>query len=223
MDRHPGHGSAMAAVVTSLLLVVACGGNQGSSEIGAPTTIPTAAPVASPVASAATTPSAATPVAVTPSASAAAVAAPPLACPPASGTIDLASLLVIPAEKRLACLGRTEITFVAWVVPQDGRGGMCSGQPAWLTCRLNVPADQVAATERADDPTLGVIPDPNAIMPASWEGILPAGTWVRVTGHFDDPAAATCAGAAFQDVDTPALLVRWCRALFVATRVAAAP
>jgi hypothetical protein len=37
------------------------------------------------------------------------------------------------------------------------------------------------------------------------------------------PTAATCAGTAFQDVDTSALLVRWCRALFVATRVTVAP
>ena len=223
MDRHPAHGGAITAVVISLLLLVGCGGNQGPGEIGAPATIPTAAPVAAAATPAAATPVAVTPVAVTPSASAAAVAAPPLACPPEPGLIDLAGLLVIPAEKRLACLGRTEVTFVAWVVPQMGRGGTCVGEPAWLTCRLNVPADQLAATEGADDPTLGVIPDPDAIMPAPWEGILPAGTWVRVTGHFDDPAAATCAGATFQDVDTPALLVRWCRALFVATRVTAAP
>ena len=147
----------------------------------------------------------------------------PLACPPAAGTIDLAALLAVPAATRRACLGRTEVTFRGWVVPQEGRGGTCSGTPAWLTCRLNVPADQVRAQASLDGPTLGVIPRPTAAMPAAWEGILPAATWVEVTGHFDDPAAATCTGATFQSVDTPARLVGWCRAQFVATRVAPAP
>jgi hypothetical protein len=146
----------------------------------------------------------------------------PLACPPAPGLIDLASLLAVPAGKRLACLGRTQMAFRAWVVPQDGRGGTCSGRPAWLTCRLNVPADRVAAGV-GTRPTLGVIPDPMAVMPASWGGGLPPGTWVLVTGHFDDPAAVTCADATFQAVDTPARLVRWCRSQFVATQVTMAP
>ena len=154
----------------------------------------------------------------------------PLTCPPASGTIDLASLLLIPADKRLACLGRTEVTFRAWVVPQMGRGGTCGGPPAlvWLTCTLSVPADQVAANRALSGPTLGVIPRPGAAIPASWGGLLPPGTWVQVTGHFDDPAAAGC-GAAFSSgftkgaIDTPAKFVTWCRSQFVTTRVAAVP
>jgi len=55
MDRHPAHGGALTAVVISLLLLVACGGDQGPGETGAPTAIPTAAPVASPVAPAVAT------------------------------------------------------------------------------------------------------------------------------------------------------------------------
>jgi len=146
----------------------------------------------------------------------------PLACPPVSGMIDLAGLLLIAEGKRLACLGGTPVTFTAWVMPQDGRGGTCSGRPTWLTCRLNVPADQAAAHVGAG-PTLGVIPHPTAVMPASWEGALPPGTWVQVTGHFDDPAAATCADALFGTVNTPARLVLWCRSQFVATRVTMVP
>jgi hypothetical protein len=157
-------------------------------------------------------------------------AIPPLACPPASGMIDVASLLLIPAERRLACLGRTEVTFRAWVVPQGGRGGTCGGPPAliWLTCTMSVPPDAVAAHMVLTGPTLGVTPRPGAAIPASWRGILPPGTWVQVTGHFDDPAAAGC-GAAFivgtskGGIDTPAKFVTWCRSQFVATRVAAVP
>jgi hypothetical protein len=157
-------------------------------------------------------------------------AIPPLACPPASGPIDLAALLTIPAEKRLACLGRTEVTFRAWVVPQGGRGGTCGGPPAliWLTCTMSVPADQVAAYRALTGPTLGVIPRPGAAIPASWGGLLPPGTWVQVTGHLDDPAAAGC-GSAFSagfskgGIDTPAKFVTWCRSQFVATRVATVP
>jgi hypothetical protein len=157
-------------------------------------------------------------------------AIPPLACPPASGTIDLAALLIIPAEERLACLGRTEVTFRAWVVPQGGRGGTCGGPPAliWLTCTMSVPADQVAAYRALTGPTLGVIPRTVAAIPASWGGLLPPGIWVQVTGHFDDPAAAGC-GAAFISgmgkggVNTPAKFVTWCRSQFVAIRVAAVP
>jgi poly-gamma-glutamate synthesis protein (capsule biosynthesis protein) len=43
MDRHPAQGGAITAVVISLLLLVACCGNQGPGEAGAPTTIPAAA------------------------------------------------------------------------------------------------------------------------------------------------------------------------------------
>jgi hypothetical protein len=152
-----------------------------------------------------------------------------LSCPPRSAAIDLASLLAIPGAKRVACLGRAALSFRAWVVPQGGRGGTC-GPPEdliWLSCKLSVPPDAVAAHRMLFGPTLGVIPRRDAVIPASWGGALPPGTWVQVTGHFDDPAAARC-GEAFspgmgQGIDTPAEMVTWCRSQFVATRLAASP
>ena len=51
--------------------------------------------------------------------------------------------------------------------------------------------------------------------------------WVRVTGHFDDPAAAICndgISTGFVDASIPtASLVRTCRTQFVVTRMQSTP
>jgi hypothetical protein len=90
-----------------------------------------------------------------------------------------------PAE-RLTCYGDRELTFEAWV-PMREYGGICEFGPphSWMICEdywlASGPGTSPAWLDYAFAPNARVAKGAD-----SW------GRHVRVTGHFDDPAARQC-------------------------------
>jgi hypothetical protein len=110
-------------------------------------------------------------------------------CP--SAPRDLAAFMVLDLSAAPVCFGDAHITMRAWSVrcQQCWGSGPGLGEPAWLmaptTNQLYLsPIKPVEAfewwTSMILDPSVAVDPIANG------------GTWVELTGHFDDPAAATC-------------------------------
>ena len=130
---------------------------------------------------------------------------------------DLATIVGLDPSARLACFGGSTITFEATVskaISDCGIGPRI--EPAWF-CLPGVFVDVPAP---ADGPgPLDVYWDPaSGITPASF----PTDRTVRITGHFDDPAAATChvtSVPAGQSRATPDAVVLACRETFVVTGV----
>jgi hypothetical protein len=123
-----------------------------------------------------------------------------------------AVLAGITAWARLACHGRSELVLEgSWV---NGAGGIWpwDGAPAWL-----VPPDVERAISDGDGQFYFVLA-PGVVVPA---GLEAQGGNVRITGHFDDPAAATCVIRAGEPiVEQPAAsVVLFCRERFVVTSV----
>jgi hypothetical protein len=106
------------------------------------------------------------------------------------GEVTLSELLVRDVEPRANCLGSRPVTFRAYVSPRAGTG-TCLTRP--------IPGDE--GLPMCDGPSRILVPLPGdedgltAFLP---EGMdleeVPTDTWILATGHFDDPAAATCAG-----------------------------
>ena len=92
---------------------------------------------------------------------------------------------MLPSE-RLTCHARRELTFEAWIPPME-YGGICEfGAPhSWMICE-----DYWLATGPGPSPGLvqyALAPDAKVD-----KGAQRWGKHVRVTGHFDDPAAVGC-------------------------------
>jgi hypothetical protein len=126
----------------------------------------------------------------------------------------------------LACFGSEPITFRGWwpEIPDDaGLGGACAAQEepsGWLLCQ-NINYDIVLADEGEDFFGIGVRVSTD---PASGVAMPERGTWVEVTGHYDDPAAQGCdeaANAAGDAEDPDALIVLICRTELVLESVEA--
>lgn len=105
---------------------------------------------------------------------------------PASPTLP--QLLAMAWGERLLCLGATPITLAGVIVGEHAPDLEVSGQPAWLA--------QDSAVRLYDDrgPTgvggwMQIHVDPASGLS------LPRGTLLEITGHFDDPAAASCSRA----------------------------
>jgi hypothetical protein len=133
----------------------------------------------------------------------------PVTCP-ALGSLRPAVLAGMTAWARLSCYGNQELVLEGtWV---NGSGGIWpwDGEPAWL-----VPPDVERAISDTDGQFYFVLA-PNVVLPAGVEAI---GGGVRITGHFDDPASATCVVRAGEPmVEQPAESVRlFCRERFVVT------
>ena len=124
--------------------------------------------------------------------------------------------------ERLSCYGGRELTFEAWI-PHSEYGGTCPfGSPYdWMLCW-----NYWLATGPGQSPgylNYGLHPDARldkGLDPASW------GAHVRVTGHFDDPAAAQCPEPGWDgpplegwDSQTRADFVDDCRKQFIVTRM----
>ena len=122
-------------------------------------------------------------------------------CPGRVGSIlDVAGLQ--PFE-RLVCFGNRDLTLSPVRRDDPGWGGI-SAKPSWLAVS-DVPwlggpegADFLTGLPVSVDPSTGIA--------------IPRATWLTVTGHFDDAAAAEC----------PRELVVWCRERFVITKLSRA-
>ena len=139
----------------------------------------------------------------------------PVTCP-ALDSLHPAVLAGMTAWARLTCYGNQELVLEgAWI---GGNGGIWpwEGEPAWL-----VPPDVERGVSDADT-AFSFVLAPGVVVPAALES---GGGRVRITGHFDDPAAATCVIHAGEPmVEQPAESVRlFCRERFVVTNVELVP
>lgn len=139
------------------------------------------------------------------------IAAWPGACPAS----NLEDFWQVPSLLLLACFGGNDLVL-------EGTLHQCSYSvpgyisPAWLV--------HVSCEIRPDMPS-----DAFSLRPGfqvhQEEADVPAhdleGHWVRVTGHFDDPAARTCVEdwSPLGEPTPPAQLILGCRAAFVATDI----
>lgn len=105
--------------------------------------------------------------------------------PPPSSAVDF---LVLDRALAVACLGDTPITFRAWSPRCDGCFGesVPNGRPAWLATpgTNQLP---ITALEGFDGSSSSVVLGPGIDQDPGW-----AGKWLELTGHFDDPASASC-------------------------------
>ena len=142
--------------------------------------------------------------AASPSASASASVTSSPRCPDSEP--DLAFLISMTGWERLACFGDRPMT----VVGTYGCGG-CGGtepgiyEPSWLAAPVHI--DFLWVDWRIGAPLdLHIAPDSGLAFP-------PEGSIVRMTGHFNDPAAATCI---FTGADgNPETIEEGCREAFV--------
>lgn len=145
----------------------------------------------------------------------------PTACPGAA--VDLQAVAEVKPAARATCFGSRELTLRGWVFePTDAvfdcviTGG---DPPPWLLCATE--HQLLTAEERPPGPLddlafMRVAADPDGpvgrIHLGDVSGPVPVNTWVEVTGHFNDPAAAAC-GALGADFRTD------CAGTFVLTAV----
>jgi len=132
---------------------------------------------------------------------------------------DFLEFTVADTAGLVACRGDAPISFRAWSVECPGCSGYQVGvaEPAWLLR----PTDQLylSPVESRDQNWWGatVLRPPLTVDP-SW-----LSNWIEITGHFDDPAAATChsppTADALQWWQGQQALVNQCRQTFVATAV----
>lgn len=139
-------------------------------------------------------------------------------CP--AGPVTIAKIVATDANDRVACFGSRQLTFRAWVVdPGVGYGGAClQVNPTWLQeCVL---PDWLLASNRTG--TGEIHGQLHALKrPDATGDLTGVSRWVDVTGHFDDPAAATCQVEAGPSPGEPpvAWFVLQCREQFVVTRI----
>ena len=124
-----------------------------------------------------------------------------------------------PGGDPVACYGDSPLSFDATWLGGGEADCPAAPQPAWLACSafsLQAPGD----TRKVGVPTLFVAIDPSASLS------IPSGPYgqVRVTGHFDDPAAQTCHETQLGDAETLAPVtetIERCRRVFVVTEAVA--
>ena len=135
--------------------------------------------------------------------------------------VDAISFVNLDRPEAVACFGDAPIKVRVWSNPCDGCLGAPGGtyEQGWLAA----PEHNVLAVGPVQWPDMSwayLIVDPslgNQIDP-SWSG-----TWLEVTGHFDDPRATACRW--IPDADTFAYYsgarqtIESCRQQFVVTRV----
>lgn len=143
------------------------------------------------------------------------VGSPPTDCPAPPTTFAAFGALgsTMPMADVVDCLGRTDLTFVAYSGPPHGIGGTLNGiAPEWLGEPLSY--ELFLHEDATDEAAMAFV----AIRPGSGVS-LPDGQWVRVTGHHNDPAAETCRSD--RDPADPAYQepVQFCRERFVLTSV----
>ena len=127
------------------------------------------------------------------------------------------------AEVAAACWGDAEIEVAGFVAGPEGLGGVSSFtiEPLWMISR-----EHSLSTTDAVDPDAGPVGPffAVAVRPLLEDGVTALmGRWVRVSGHFHDPAAETCVVASTTPdlgaVPTVEQAIAICRTSFVLTAV----
>ena len=143
-------------------------------------------------------------------------AGPPRACP--TGRIDIVAIVARPNSDRLRCFGSRPLRFRAWVAGPTDLGGVSAyrGIPAWL----NDPFGYGTFLQAVDAP----FGRANVLVGHLRPGVRfsRVNTWATVTGHFDDPAAATCRFIAYEASTEPvpkARAISHCRSEFAITAI----
>lgn len=128
--------------------------------------------------------------------------------------VDITSLIDV--DDPVACYGDAPITFDAEVVAGIADCPVVV-EPAWLSCPQTF-LMLVGETRKVGAPMLSV-----AVDPASGVSVGAPNTDVRVTGHFDDPAAQSCRetelGGGATSLAPAAETMERCRRTFVVTEV----
>jgi hypothetical protein len=123
-----------------------------------------------------------------------------------------------PGVDPVACYGDAPLTFDATWYGGGVADCPSAPEPAWLACSAFT-LQAAGDTRKVGAPQLGVAVDPSASLS------IPAEPYaqVRVTGHFDDPAAQTCretqlVGGA-ETLAPAAEIIERCRRTLVVTEV----
>lgn len=121
-----------------------------------------------------------------------------------------------PAGDPVACYGNAPLTFDATWLGGGVADCPAAPEPAWLACSA-FSLQPVGDTRTVGAPQLYVAVDPSVSV-----SISEPYAQVRVTGHFDDPAAQTCAITQPIPGESPepvADRIERCRSTFVITEV----
>jgi len=143
------------------------------------------------------------------------------ACPGAAPS--LGAIAALSGIERLGCYGSTPLSFAAYrtsIPPDAGLGGACDpgpSLPGWLVCDninhndVNSDGGHTSQLLLHFDPATGIAPtglvvdgDPNPLL--------------HIVGHFDDPAAGSCAPSPPVTLDDLAAVLA-CRTLYVVERI----
>lgn len=129
--------------------------------------------------------------------------------------LDITSLINV--ADPVACYGNAPLTFDATWLGGGVADCPAAPEPAWLACSA-FSLQPVGDTRKVGAPQLSVAVDPSVSVSLSEPFAQ-----VRVTGHFDDPAAQTCRetqlGGGAQSLAPAAETIERCRSTFVVTEV----
>jgi hypothetical protein len=137
-------------------------------------------------------------------------------------------LTLVYQSDPVACYGNAPLTVDAYLSGVGAIDGPCLYvEPAWLACDSWVSLDVVRKTATTTSIILAYVTTSNPLLAAIHPTAEPRDQFmdrnVRVTGHFDDPAAQTCryaAGSGWPDAEfTASDLISSCRRTFVVTQV----
>jgi hypothetical protein len=134
---------------------------------------------------------------------------------------DYETAPMVVSETGLACYGGRELRVVAFVrFPQPMGWEYTFGlKPGWFRSSEGLFVSSASGTAPPDEPVIALaVPPALGNLQAKYEG-----RWVTVTGHFDDPTAATCTATGEPGVAPSAAdAVLICRSTFVVASVAPA-
>jgi hypothetical protein len=143
------------------------------------------------------------------------------ACPPLPS--DFLDFTVLDRAAATVCYPEVPITFRAWSVPCQGCYDPNPGvaEPAWLASPT---ANQLFLSPIESDAgwSMSVVLGPSLQLDRAWSR-----AWLELTGHFDDPAAASCHSEPTRDDlaywSGQGWIVDQCRQTFVVTGVTFVP
>ncbi len=207
--------SAAVIAVVALATLIGSQFSNLTPNLGGASPSPTIVTTPSPSA----TPSAEPTIVTTPSPSATPSAEPTASLP--AGCVnpptDITTLIDARLTQLVDCYGNAPLTFDATWLGGGAISCPSAPEPAWLACSafsLQASGD----TDKLGGPQLFVAIDPS-VSPSLVFGPY---AQVRVTGHFDDPAAQTCRDTGSLPGESPAPvaeIIERCRNTFVVTDV----